>query len=113
MRISDWSSDVCSSDLIGSARQHFRENLHSGERPHHKSSQRVDIGARDDIAGFGRLGCHLLDSLDPIQVRLLDGALKDRKSVGWGKSVSGRVDLGGRRNIKKKKKQKKTIKKKT
>src|SRR3546814_17974179 len=30
---------------------------------------------------------------------------KDRKSVVWGKSVSGRVDLGGRRIIKKKKKQ--------
>src|SRR3546814_14979346 len=26
----------------------------------------------------------------------------DRKSVVWGKSVSGRVDLGGRRDIKKK-----------
>src|SRR3546814_17922117 len=28
---------------------------------------------------------------------------QDRKSVVWGKSVSGRVDLGGRRIIKKKK----------
>src|SRR3546814_18877051 len=28
----------------------------------------------------------------------------DRKSVGWGKSLSVRVDLGGRRIIKKKKK---------
>src|SRR3546814_16217167 len=32
---------------------------------------------------------------------------QDRKSVGKGKSVSVRVDLGGRRNIKKKKKKKK------
>src|SRR3546814_11894122 len=31
---------------------------------------------------------------------------RDRKSVGWGKSVSVRVDLGGRRAIKKKKKKK-------
>src|SRR3546814_13173698 len=30
----------------------------------------------------------------------------DRKSVVWGKSVSVRVDLGGGRNLKKKKKQK-------
>src|SRR3546814_14688195 len=29
--------------------------------------------------------------------------VSDRKSVGWGKSVSVRVDLGGRRIIKKKK----------
>src|SRR3546814_12966203 len=33
----------------------------------------------------------------------------DRKSVGWGKSVSGRVDLGGRRIHKKKKKSMRTI----
>src|SRR3546814_17255093 len=32
----------------------------------------------------------------------------DRKSVGWGKSVSVSVDLGGRRIIKKKKKKQKT-----
>src|SRR3546814_14840816 len=33
-------------------------------------------------------------------------SLSDRKSVVWGKSVSVRVDLGGRRIVKKKKKQK-------
>src|SRR3546814_17348998 len=31
----------------------------------------------------------------------LYGPLQDRKSVVWGKSVSERVDLGGRRSIKK------------
>src|SRR3546814_19991882 len=35
--------------------------------------------------------------------QLLDEAQQDRKSVVQGKSVSGRVELGGRRNIKKKK----------
>src|SRR3546814_19750741 len=35
------------------------------------------------------------------------GAHRDRQSVGWGKSVSVRVDLGGRRISKKKKKKKK------
>src|SRR3546814_19950559 len=34
---------------------------------------------------------------------------QDRKSVGWGQSVSLRVDLGGRRIIKKKKKKTKNI----
>src|SRR3546814_17409772 len=34
------------------------------------------------------------------------GVGQDRKSVVWGKSVSVRVDIGGRRIIKKKKKQK-------
>src|SRR3546814_16304406 len=36
---------------------------------------------------------------------VLDGNALDRKSVGSGKSVSVRVDLGGRRIINKKKKQ--------
>src|SRR3546814_13002020 len=34
---------------------------------------------------------------------VLENAAKERKSVVWGKSVSVRVDLGGRRYIKKKK----------
>src|SRR3546814_13197171 len=37
------------------------------------------------------------------QARILAPARADRKSVVSGKSVSVRVDLGGRRNIKKKK----------
>src|SRR3546814_18254560 len=38
---------------------------------------------------------------------------RDRKSVGEGKSVSVRVDLGGRRTIKKKKQKHKTEEKKS
>src|SRR3546814_11779577 len=34
-----------------------------------------------------------------------EAAAEDRKSVVWGKRVSVRVDLGGRRNVKKKKQQ--------
>src|SRR3546814_19763882 len=43
-----------------------------------------------------------------VRLRLADqpaGLRSDRKSVVWGKRVSVRVDLGGRRIIKKKKKQ--------
>src|SRR3546814_17398759 len=39
-----------------------------------------------------------------IEVGLIHGYFGDRKSVGEGKSVSGRVALGGRGSIKKKKK---------
>src|SRR3546814_11133437 len=49
----------------------------------------------------------LLDSIKVGDKVAFDLALKDgadRKSVGEGKSVQGRVDLGGRRIIKKKKK---------
>src|SRR3546814_1628577 len=71
MRISDWSSDVCSSDLyneeeaLGKSFAHF-------------------VGAD----GFEQTTAML--------------NRKDRKSVVLGKSVSVRVDLGGRRIIKKK-----------
>src|SRR3546814_17368465 len=37
--------------------------------------------------------------IEPGQFRTI---FLDRKRVGWGKRVSGRVDLGGRRNMKKK-----------
>src|SRR3546814_15327928 len=98
MRISDWSSDVCSSDLFrpngggqcdnGSRWDQCAERrpwrlyrFHSDDRP-----------VRASEAGNAAAQCH--------------GA-RDRKSVVWGKSVSVRVDLGGRRIIKKKKQQNK------
>src|SRR3546814_11809498 len=72
MRISDWSSDVCSSDLVKRTR----------------TSGILLILAAASL---------LLAACD-------DGANQpsaaDRKSVVSGKSVSVRVDLGGRRIIK-------------
>src|SRR3546814_19428403 len=85
MRISDWSSDVCSSDLIAQREiiQSIRdqtelEQVHGagGERRH---MRRGDTGRQH--TGYGG----------------------DRKSVVSGKRVSVRVDLGGRRIIKQKK----------
>src|SRR3546814_9935309 len=68
MRISDWSSDVCSSDLT--------------------CCSCWDRNSADGLATPRR----------PRSVM----ANTDRKSVVLGKSVSVRVDLGGRRIIKKK-----------
>src|SRR3546814_16768060 len=68
-RISDWSSDVCSSDLVGPVQR--REG--GGQHGHQQ--------CRAAQHGLARR--------------------TDRKSVVLGKSVSGRVDLGGRRAIKK------------
>src|SRR3546814_17928979 len=80
MRISDWSSDVCSSDLVGAL-------------------QAVEPGLHHLRAVDG-------DLLDPRLVLLEHHAALqlggDRKSVVKGKSVSVRVDLGGRRIIKQK-----------
>src|SRR3546814_11093322 len=94
MRISDWSSDVCSSDLrrfnpaagrgraacLGrsarrAARISWRRRVQQEKHSFHFRKQRLDLWAHGSI---------------------------DRKSVVQGKSVSVREDLGGRRIIKKK-----------
>src|SRR3546814_12212184 len=84
MRISDWSSDVCSSDLRpGNDREDQGRGTHQAARP---------VRARRQATGRARLD----------RRRALDRRpLPDRKSVAKGKSVSVRVDLGGRRPINK------------
>src|SRR3546814_17350284 len=97
MRISDWSSDVCSSDLV----RHVA----------------VMIGAPTLMGALA--GCVQIETPDkPIEINLninirqevvyrLDGDAKklieqkDRKSVVKGKSVSVRLEIGGRRKMKK------------
>src|SRR3546814_12426474 len=94
MRISDWSSDVCSSDLRA-------PSSHPGP------AGRFHL-LRGNGATRGRQSCHH----GPLPCRALLGRTRpcppartvDRKSVVEGKSVSVRVDLGGRRIIKKKNK---------
>src|SRR3546814_19440833 len=51
-----------------------------------------------------RLASRRRQPREPRPARRGGGQFADRKRVGEGKSVSGRVDLGGRRRIKKKKK---------
>src|SRR3546814_20602414 len=78
MRISDWSSDVCSSDLrAGAGRPVQARRLHR--------RRTVCAGRARQRAGRRHRRCP-----------------PDRKSVVEGKSVSVRVDLGGRRILKKK-----------
>src|SRR3546814_17122298 len=83
MRISDWSSDVCSSDLPRrGCRRGARRASCPGDRSAHRGSQRLRTAG---AAAYG---------------------VGDRKSVVSGKSVSVRVDLGGHRTIKKNNKSK-------
>src|SRR3546814_13138574 len=99
MRISDWSSDVCSSDLpielpLGWLRK---------EPPIFFRGARGPIGKK---TGEARHDTPLADIADHRRglARRRRGAgrkSEDRKSVVKGKSVSVRVDLGGRRIIKK------------
>src|SRR3546814_17088629 len=95
MRISDWSSDVCSSDLLrhragglGILVPRSAGGLRSadggdglGGRPARRPGRR---------AADGRLGAH--------------GALPDRERLVWGKGVSVRGELGGCSTLKQKKK---------
>src|SRR3546814_17533153 len=97
MRISDWSSDVCSSDLGVSHR--YAEDVALPDE--------FESGPVEDISAEILLRPGGPSPTEPTIFRVPADMLvcKDRKSVVLGKSVSVRVDLGGRRIINKKKKQ--------
>src|SRR3546814_16695505 len=123
MRISDWSSDVCSSDLRGNrrrdrqalprhhpgrdgdagfteTRQHLQQRV--SRVRHLRRADRADLPrrhterrkARRDQRGRGGAGAISTNGARSV---------RDRKSVVSGTSVSVRLALGGRRLIKKKK----------
>src|SRR3546814_16170612 len=96
MRISDWSSDVCSSDLQPQGFPQRGREI----RPPHAGEQRWPQPVLDQLRENPR--SHRKADVQPGR----GSAAGDRKSVVKGKSVSVRVDLGGRRIIKKKKEQK-------
>src|SRR3546814_16404285 len=107
MRISDWSSDVCSSDL-----------------PDDVAAVGAVIGAETALAGVvievaePRAAVKRLDRIGTERAEAHRRDVEQRGSIGFralrrarksgveGKSVSGRVDLGGRRIRKKKQKKK-------
>src|SRR3546814_1302965 len=108
MRISDWSSDVCSSDLAVQSSQEFHAGLYDRAWRSGKTSSRWD---KRNVKPIGL-------SIDPVEahhkweldIEETQGAAldfpmiadpEDRKSVVQGKSVSARVGLGGRRIINK------------
>src|SRR3546814_12183687 len=111
MRISDWSSDVCSSDLSKTC---VARCCPSFVHPPTSQGESKLVGARGLRAGANALDDRTREferGLDTdvtcrrgdTHARPARGGKEDRKSVVEGKSVSVRVDLGGRRFIKKKK----------
>src|SRR3546814_19608925 len=103
MRISDWSSDVCSSDLPHRIQggRHFETSI-PGQIEFMRAAEAAGaswvilqpppikgIPERELVRFFGAVA-------ERAQVPV------DRKSGGSGKSVSVRLDLGGRRILKKK-----------
>src|SRR3546814_11300813 len=127
MRISDWSSDVCSSDLdhlnaptIG-MRLRYAQLLHQANIDDDVKVLVIrgagdDFGTGQDLPEFmdavrsedGLLREVQLEGADvtyPGQRSFRHGAITtDPKRVGLGKRVSVRVDLGGHADLKKKKK---------
>src|SRR3546814_13692189 len=116
MRISDWSSDVCSSDLSNlggfSLSQEQREacirlednNLLVASAGSGKSATMVGKVAYVLEKGLYQPGEILVlafnkSAADELKERIAKQLGIDeegRESVGWGKSVSVGVDLGGR-----------------
>src|SRR3546814_14586327 len=124
MRISDWSSDVCSSDLVDRAAFVRCEGETLAELRKLVASCRLDvpdalppalallvgnmgyetIGLVEDlpVPHADAIGVPAMTFVRPSLLLVFDRLKEDRKSVVSGKSVAVRVDLGGRRNIKKK-----------
>src|SRR3546814_12470703 len=106
MRISDWSSDVCSSDLrwcvlgANGAGKSTLLKMAAGETAPDRGS--VALGASVRMGYFAQHSMDLLDGDDTI-FETLETAFPDRQGGVEGKGVSGRVGFGGRRMIKKKK----------
>src|SRR3546814_12303408 len=106
MRISDWSSDVCSSDLLPSA-----VATGTGQTRMDRAAVRA-VGSRR-LPRRAQRRKHVINRHARAVVGI-DGACMDdpigaddegdRKSGVEGKRLSVRVELGGRRIIKKKKK---------
>src|SRR3546814_20848971 len=90
LRISDWSSDVCSSDLPPAPQAPARRRI---------LPRRTAESAKRSIATPKFTA---LSARSARQYRSSFQRAKDRKSVVQGKSVSVRVDLGCRRIINKK-----------
>src|SRR3546814_20912908 len=125
MRISDWSSDVCSSDLFLPAIHARRRSLVEQQIVVHRQPDRIEapaphrihIGPGDvviepgAIESGGAVGAaqiddvltnnvplHLLQIAPPQHIAFLEHT-EARKSVVYGTSVSLRVISGVRRNI--------------
>src|SRR3546814_11740858 len=115
MRISDWSSDVCSSDLYGNP---CRPSAHSPTPRRTPALPERYVGAQALFSGFTNSKDAVsripairqprgissdIPQMPPNPAHKRGPMVADRKSVVSGKSVSVRVDLGGGGIIKKNK----------
>src|SRR3546814_11546320 len=109
MRISDWSSDVCSSDLPDVAAATLETDAAAA-----RASAADSLPDPEAMIEFNNNTWpgSAWSNQDSNRTYKIEQRL-DRKSVVSGKSVSVRVDLGGRRIIKKKRTNLQTLNVKT
>src|SRR3546814_18425458 len=117
MRISDWSSDVCSSDLEAGADEEVGGRAEYGDRTA-AAEQPALVVAEVDAVAEQRARAEQAEALVDRRVALRPGkpaahglvltaviaevgVTVDRARVVSGKCVSGRVNSGGRRESKK------------
>src|SRR3546814_18828031 len=101
MRISDWSSDVCSSDLQRIHRVYHVRRQAGGFGP--LRGRRHSSGPGSEPLVIGDIAMSITAERKTALVQEYGTHEGDRKSVVWGKRVSVRLDLGGRRIFKKNK----------
>src|SRR3546814_19786298 len=97
MRISDWSSDVCSSDLVAVVTQEKRTKrpLNTQDFPHFH----LCFARREHMVG--KKPARRVPDMQLDQIAFSRRVSQDRQSVASGKRVAGSVDLGSRRILKK------------
>src|SRR3546814_17778084 len=113
MRISDWSSDVCSSDLYDGVQM---RGLPSGFTQVLINGRRAPGGEADGAFFVDRLPAEPVERIEIVRAPRADQpsegvagtlnaatqeSVRDRKSVAEGHSVSVSVELGARRTQKK------------
>src|SRR3546814_16284688 len=104
MRISDWSSDVCSSDLRPPARpvRRYRHRYHEPQR-HRRLPGAHHGDGEPHLHPAEAERHHPVAAPSPGKARQARSPGGDRKSVVLGKSGAVRFSPGGRRVTKKKK----------
>src|SRR3546814_13591874 len=113
MRISDWSSDVCSSDLPAMLREAVTDYLGAQDARQPLASPLfadlrklppllVQVADGEILQDDARRLAERVEDAGGSVERSVAPGLGDGESVGVGKAVEGRVDVGGGGKYKKK-----------